>query len=107
MKKKIGTSKSLKKYQIGGQDNKPSGVIEPNGGIISNIVSKIPAAGAMKKIKTKERSSDGDYVKKTVTRETPAGTSSTTKIRRTVQGILRGAPSVEKYKKGGTVKKKK
>jgi hypothetical protein len=69
--------------------------------------SKIPAAGAMRKTKSKERSADGNYMKKTVTRETPAGKSSDTKVRRTVQGILRGAPSVQKYKKGGSIGKSK
>jgi hypothetical protein len=66
------------------------------------------SAGAMKKTKTKERSADGNYVKKTVTRETPGGNiSTTTKTRRTVQGIFQGAPRVDKFKKGGIVGKSK
>ncbi len=60
-------------------------------------------AGAMKKTKTKERSADGNYIKKTVTRETPGGNISTsTKTRRTIQGIVEGAPRVDKFKKGGS-----
>ena len=70
----------------------------------SPTLSKIPAAGAMRKTKMKERSVDGEYMKKTVTRETPAGTKTSTKVRRTAQGILRGAPKVSKYKMGGKMK---
>ncbi len=69
----------------------------------SPTLSKIPAAGAMRKTKMKERSADGDYMKKTVTRETEGGKKTSTKIRRTGQGILRGAPKVNKYKMGGTL----
>ena len=71
------------------------------------VLSKIPEAGAMKKTKSKERSADGNYMVKTVTRETPEGKRSSTKTRRTVQGILRGAPSVQKYKTGGMKKTSK
>ncbi len=105
MKKKIGSSKSLKKYQTAGQVNKPKGVVDSGYDPISGLISKIPEAGTMKKTKTKERSADGNYMAKTVTRETPQGKSSTTKTRRTIQGILRGAPSIQQYKKGGSVKK--
>jgi hypothetical protein len=90
MKKKMGSSKSMKKYDMGGAAGPGDGPLPVT-------------AGAMRKTKTKERSADGDYVKKTVTRETPGGTSSTTKVRRTVQGILQGAPRVDKFKKGGSV----
>jgi hypothetical protein len=71
----------------------------------SPTLSKIPAAGAMRKTKMKERSADGNYMAKTVTRETPAGMRSSTKIRRTGQDILRGAPKMNKYKMGGKMSK--
>lgn len=73
----------------------------------SNILSKVPAAGAARASKQKERSADGNYAKISKTRETPAGTRTVEKTRRTVQGILRGAPRVANYKKGGSVKSKK
>ena len=94
MKKKIGSSKSMKKYVMGGENGSGDDFI-------------IPEAGAMRKTKSKERSADGNYVRKTVTRETPAGTSTTTKVRRTVQGIAKGAPRFSNYKKGGSVGKSK
>jgi hypothetical protein len=94
VKKKAMTGMKMKKAQ--------TGIVSKES---SNVLSKIPAAGAMKKTKSKERSADGNYMAKTVTRETPEGKSSTTKTRRTVQGILRGAPSVNKYKGGGKMKK--
>jgi hypothetical protein len=135
MKKKILTSKSIKKMQPGGQpgvstppikmssvptppakpatksasmaSNTASSSSRPKGVTATGPTQIIPAAGAMRKSKSKERSADGNYMKKTVTRETPAGTSSSTKVRRTVQGVLRGAPSVQKYKGGGSIKSKK
>jgi hypothetical protein len=131
MKKKILTSKSIKKMQPGGQpgvstppikmssvptppakpastaSNATSSSSRPKGVTATGPTQIIPAAGAMRKSKSKERSADGNYMKKTVTRETPAGTSSSTKVRRTVQGVLRGAPSVQKYKGGGSIKSKK
>ena len=70
-------------------------------------LSAIPAAGATRTQKQKERSADGNYVKVTKMRETPAGTKAVEKTRRTVQGILRGAPRVATYKKGGKMSKKK
>ena len=95
MKKKIGSSKSMKKYAMGGQESSGPGD------------DQLPVtAGYMKKTKTKERSADGDYLKKTVTRETPGGNISTeTKTRRTVQGFIHGAPRIDKFKKGGSVGK--
>ncbi len=95
----------IKKAQPGTTQKK--GVVESGYDPISGLISKIPAAGAMKKTKSKERSADGNYMVKTVTRETPEGKSSSTKRRRTVQGVLRGAPSVQKYKSGGMAKKSK
>ena len=68
-------------------------------------ISLIPAAGAVKSSKTKERSDDGNYVKVTKTRETPSGTKTVTKTRRTAQGVYKLAPRVANYKKGGSVKK--
>jgi hypothetical protein len=96
-------NKPKKKGKIGMKVKKAqTGIVEKES---SNVLSKIPAAGAMKKTKTKERSADGNYMAKTVTRETPEGKKSTTKTRRTVQGVLRGAPSVNKYKGGGKMTK--
>lgn len=95
----------IKKAQPGTVQQK--GVVEPGLDPLSGLVSRIPEAGAMKKTKTKERSADGNYMAKTVTRETPQGKSSKTKTRRTIQGILRGAPSIQQYKKGGMAKKSK
>jgi hypothetical protein len=90
MKKKMGSSKSMKKYGMGGASGPGD--------------DQFPiTAGAMRKTKVKERSADGDYVKKTVTRETPGGTSTTTKVKRSIQGILHGAPRIDKFKKGGSV----
>jgi len=74
-------------------------------------------AGAMKKTKVKERSTDGNYVTKRVTRTTPTGKSTKTTTRRTVQGFLDGAPRVGdtvykpdnpsmSQKNGGSTKKK-
>ena len=68
-------------------------------------LSAIPAAGAVKNSKQKERSADGNYAKVTKLRETPAGTKAVEKTRRTLQGFLRGAPRVANYKKGGKMKK--
>ena len=98
-------NKPKKKGKIGMKVKKAqTGIVEKES---SNVLSKIPAAGAMKKTKTKERSADGNYMAKTVTRETPEGKKSSTKTRRTVQGVLRGAPSVQKYKTGGMKKTSK
>jgi hypothetical protein len=93
----MATIKKIKKVVKKAQD----GIVDR--GPLSNI----PAAGAMKKTKSKERSADGDYMRKIVTRETPAGKTSTTKVRRTAQGVLRGVPRVANYKKGGKMSKKK
>jgi len=95
MKKKIGTSKSMKKMDMGGPTSGPGSDILP------------VTAGSMKKTKVKERSSDGNYVRKTVTRETPNSSTSSSKVRRTVQGFLEGAPRKDKFKKGGMVGKSK
>jgi hypothetical protein len=94
--------RTLGNMKNGGMKKAQTGIVSKES---SNVLSKIPAAGAMKKTKSKERSADGNYMAKTVTRETPEGKSSTTKTRRTAQGILRGAPSVNKYKGGGKMKK--
>jgi hypothetical protein len=64
----------------------------------------IPKAGAMLKTKVKERSPDGNYVKKTVTKTKKGATSKSTKTRRTVQGYLDGAPRVSEMKNGGKIK---
>jgi hypothetical protein len=93
--------RTLGNMKNGGMKKAQNGITE------DGVLSKIPAAGAMKKTKSKERSADGNYMVKTVTRETPEGKSSSTKRRRTVQGVLRGAPSVQKYKSGGMAKKSK
>lgn len=95
-------NKPKKKGKIGMKLKKAQTGITEKG-----VLSKIPEAGAMKKTKSKERSADGNYMVKTVTRETPEGKRSSTKTRRTVQGILRGAPSVQKYKTGGMKKTSK
>jgi hypothetical protein len=93
--------KSRPNMKIGGKIKKAqTGVTE------SGPLSKVPEAGAMRKTKMKERSADGNYMKKTVTRETPAGSKTSTKVRRTAQGILRGASSVQKYKMGGKMSSK-
>jgi hypothetical protein len=74
------------------------------------------SAGAMKKTKVKERSPDGDYVTKRVTRTTPTGKSTKTTVRRSIQGIIGGAPRVNNMvykpnnpsmsqKNGGSTKK--
>jgi hypothetical protein len=55
-------------------------------------------AGAMRKTKMKERSPDGNYVVKRVTRTTPEGETTSMKVRRSVQGFLKGAPTVAKNK---------
>ena len=104
-KKKAMTGMKMKKAQPGTTQKK--GVVDPGYDPISGLISKIPEAGSMKKTKSKERSADGNYMRKTVTRETPEGKRSSTKTRRTVQGILRGAPSVQKYKTGGMKKTSK
>jgi hypothetical protein len=68
----------------------------------------VEQAGPMRKTKTKERSTDGNYVTKTVSKTTPSGTSKSTKTRRTIQGFLAGAPKVSEFskaKKGTKVKK--
>lgn len=62
-------------------------------------------AGPMRKTKTKERSPDGDYVKKTVSRTRKGATTTSSKTRRTLQGVMNGAPSVSSMKSGGSVKK--
>lgn len=90
--------KPVTKNKMGGKVKKAqTGITE------SGPLSKVPAAGAMRKSKMKERSADGNYMQKTVTRETPAGSKTSTKVRRTAQGILRGAPKMNKYKMGGTL----
>jgi len=60
--------------------------------------------GPMKKTKTKERSTDGNYVTKTVTRTRPGGITKSTKTRRSLQGFLQGAPRVSELKNGGKMK---
>ena len=90
----------IKKNKMGGKVKKAqTGITE------SGPLSKVPAAGAMRKTKMKERSADGNYMQKTVTRETPAGSKTSTKVRRTAQGVLRGAPKMNKYKMGGKMSK--
>jgi hypothetical protein len=66
----------------------------------------IAKAGPMRKTKIKERSTDGNYVTKTVTRTRPAGTTTSSKTRRTLQGYLTGAPRANEIKKknGGKAK---
>jgi hypothetical protein len=61
--------------------------------------------GPMRKTKVKERSDDGNYVKKTVTRTRKGATTTSSKTRRTLQGVMNGAPSVGSMKSGGTMKK--
>lgn len=64
----------------------------------------IPKAGPMRKTKTKERSTDGNYVTKKVTRTRKGATTTSTKTRRTLQGYLDGAPRVSELKNGGKAK---
>ena len=65
--------------------------------------------GPMRKTKTKQRSPDGNYVTKTVTRTRPGGATKSTKTRRSLQGFLQGAPTVSnltnsnKMKNGGSL----
>ena len=65
--------------------------------------------GPMRKTKTKQRSPDGNYVTKTVTRTRPGGATKSTKTRRSFQGFLQGAPRVSelinsnKMKNGGAM----
>ena len=95
---KTGGMTKKKIMKMGGKIKKAqTGITE------SGPLSKVPEAGAMRKTKMKERSADGNYMSKTVTRETPAGSKTSTKVRRTAQGILRGAPKMNKYKMGGTL----
>jgi hypothetical protein len=66
----------------------------------------IPNTGPMVKTKVKERSTDGNYVKKTVTRTRPGSTTKSSKTRRTFKGFIEGAPQVvNKRKNGGSMKK--
>jgi hypothetical protein len=60
--------------------------------------------GPMLKTKVKERSDDGNYVKKTVTRTRKGATTKSTKTRRSLQGFLQGAPRVSELKNGGKMK---
>jgi hypothetical protein len=64
----------------------------------------IPKAGPMVKTKVKERSPDGNYVTKTVTRTRKGATTKSSKTRRTLQGYLTGAPRVNELKNGGKMK---
>jgi hypothetical protein len=65
----------------------------------------IPDAGPMVKTKVKQRSTDGNYVTKTVTRTRPNSTTKSTKTRRTLKGFFEGAPQVvNKRKNGGKAK---
>jgi hypothetical protein len=64
----------------------------------------IPKAGPMRKTKTKERSTDGNYVTKTVTRERKGAKNVSSKTRRSFQGFLTGAPRVSELKNGGKAK---
>ena len=106
MKKKIGFSKSSKQQAAIAMSMKKAGK-KPKKMNLGGDSDPIEA-GAMKKTKTKERSADGNYVKKTVTRETPGGNiTSKTKTRRSIQGIFKGVPRIDKFKKGGTVGKSK
>jgi hypothetical protein len=130
-KKKAMTGMKMKKMQTGGGSssfNPPAKPAIKSASTASNTVSsspssssktkmtgvteegpfsRIPAAGAARTSKKKERSADGNYAKISKTRETPAGTKTVNKTRRTIQGILRGAPRVPTYKKGGSVGKPK
>lgn len=78
MKKKMGSSKSMK-------TSKPIKKYERAGEV--NI-------GPVRKTKVKERTPDANYVKITKTRETPGGTNTSVKTRRTGLGFLRGAAPV-------------
>lgn len=96
MKKKIGSSKSMKikpKMQPGGQ---------PEFGIVSRST---PITG-MSNAKLKFRSEDGDYVTKIKT--DADGNIIKSKARRTIGGFFRGAPRLkDNLKKGGSVSKSK
>lgn len=61
--------------------------------------------GPMRKTKVKERSTDGNYVTKTVTRERKGAKNVSSKTRRSFQGFLTGAPTVKEMKSGGKMKK--
>jgi hypothetical protein len=61
--------------------------------------------GPMRKTKVKERSTDGNYVTKTVTRERKGAKNVSKKTRRSFQGFLTGAPTVKEMKSGGKMKK--
>lgn len=69
------------------------------------LLEDIPAAGATRTQKEKVRSDDGNYATIKKTRETPAGKKIVAKKRRTIQGILRGAPRMANYKTGGMIKR--
>ena len=89
---------SQKKYKTGGMMKKAQNGYTGEPGLLER-------AGPMKKTKTKERSTDGDYVKKTVTRTRKGATTTSSKTRRTLQGVMNGAPSVSSMKSGGSMKK--
>ena len=92
------------KPTMGGAKNGKTMKKAQDGGYL-DATEMIPKAGPMVKTKVKERSPSGDYVKKTVTRTRPSGTTKTTKVRRTLQGYLDGAPRANSMKSGGSMKK--
>jgi hypothetical protein len=101
---------SGKKYKNGGSMIAKSGKSVKKAQAGSNVEPEyekglLERAGPMKKTKTKERSTDGDYVKKTVTRTRKGATTTSSKTRRTLQGVMNGAPSVSSMKSGGKMKK--
>jgi len=93
-----GKAKSGTKMKMGGKMKKAqNGYVDPG--------ELIKDAGPMLKTKVKERSDDGNYVKKTVTRTRKGATTTASKTRRSLQGYLKGAPKVSELKNGGKMAK--
>jgi hypothetical protein len=112
--------KTVKKSKSGSTIKKTGMHKMPNGSMMKNSKMKmggavkkaqsgdyldagelIPKAGPMVKTKVKERSPDGNYVTKTVTRTRKGATTKSSKTRRTLQGYLDGAPRVNELKRNG------